>query len=191
MTEETQDKAAQEAEAVQETAEQPQAEASPAPEPEKQPAPTPDPRDEEIAKLREENATLLRAVAEMQTIQRRQRDLAEQERKYASESLVREILPVLDNFERGLASLNQGASVEAVTDGLKTVDRQMRKALETVGVERIIALGAKFDPEFHEALFAVEDEKLDEDTVLEELEPGYKMHDRVIRASKVKVSKKP
>ena len=153
--------------------------------------PTVDPKDEIIEKLKADNDHLMRAVAEMQNIQKRMRTQAENDRKYAVENLALSLLPVLDSFEHTFAACMNGASSEAIADGVKVTDKQLRKVLEGVGVSRIVSLGAPFDPNHHEALATVDNEELDDETVVDEIEPGYLMHDRVIRPAKVRVSKKP
>jgi molecular chaperone GrpE len=151
--------------------------------------------DEQVAKLQAEVAALkdqmVRSIAEAQTIQRRMRDQHEEALKYAAQPLVSALLPVVDNLERSLASLEMGASAEKVIEGVRAIDRQLRQVLGSVNVERIAAVGTEFDPEVHEALTTAISEDHAENTVLAEIEPGYKMHGRVIRPARVQVSKKP
>lgn len=151
----------------------------------------PDAKDLEIEALKKERNELLYAMADAQNIVRRTRAQAEQDRKFASEGLIREILPVLDGFERTMAMAAKGASVESLTDGVRVMEKQLRKALESAGVSRVAALGAAFDPELHEALATVDNEELDADTIVDEIEAGYTMHDKVIRAARVRVTVKP
>ncbi len=151
----------------------------------------PDTKDIEIEALKKERNELLYTLADAQNIVRRTRAQAEQDRKFASEGLIREILPVLDGFERTMAMAAKGASVESLTDGVRVMEKQLRKALESSGVTRVAALGAAFDPEVHEALATVENEELDADTIVDEIEAGYTMHEKVIRAARVRVTVKP
>ena len=151
----------------------------------------PDGKDLEIEALKKERNELLYTLADAQNIVRRTRAQAEQDRKFASEGLIREILPVLDGFERTMAMAAKGASVESLTDGVRVMEKQLRKALESSGVTRVAALGAAFDPEVHEALATVENEELDADTIVDEIEAGYTMHEKVIRAARVRVTVKP
>jgi molecular chaperone GrpE len=162
--------------------------ASAAAEPE---APETDSRDAVIAALTEERDRLLYQLAEAQNIVRRIKSQADSDRKFASQKLASSLLPVLDGFERTMAAVAKGASMESLSDGVRVMDKVMRKALENEGVSRVVSLGAGFDPEVHEALDTVESEELDEDTVVDEIEAGYMMHDRVIRHAKVRVSRKP
>ncbi|MCG9896031.1 MAG: nucleotide exchange factor GrpE [Fimbriimonadaceae bacterium] len=139
----------------------------------------------------EENRRLLYQAAELQNMVRRIRSQAESDRRYAAEGLLEALLPVLDGFERTLGAAAKGATVESLTDGVRVIDKQMRKALEDAGLQRIVALGAAFDPELHEAVATVEDEELDHETVVDELTAGYRLHDRVLRPAQVRVSQKP
>lgn len=134
---------------------------------------------------------LLRAMAEAQNVQRRLRQQMEDTRKYAPQSLVEKLLPVVDSFERSLLAAENGASLESLLDGVKVIDKQLRQALESAKVERIVSVGAPYNPEFHEAIVAIETDEHPEDTVTDEIEPGYTMHGRVVRPAKVRVSKKP
>jgi len=134
---------------------------------------------------------LLRTMADFQNFRKRQEDQRRQLEQFATERMVRSLLPVMDNFERALASLETGATAESIVEGLKAVDRQFRQVLEGHNVSRIPSVGLPFDPEFHEALAAEASEEHEENTVIGELEPGYRMGDRVIRPARVRVAKKP
>lgn len=134
---------------------------------------------------------MLRTVAEMQNLRRRTQEQIEQVRKLATESLVARLLPVLDNFERSVESLGAGASPDAVLEGVKSIENQLRAALESVNVQKIETVGKKFDPKVHDAIATVQDEEADDDTVVEQLEAGYTMAGQVIRPAKVRVAKKP
>ena len=154
-----------------------------------------DPKDEAIARLADERDRLkdqlLRAMAEAQNVQRRLRQQAEEDRKYAAQPLVERLLPVLDSFERSLAAAEQGSSFEALLDGVKAVDRMLRQVLESAAVKRIPAVGIAYDPQFHEALLTHATDEHPEDTVTDEIEAGYTLHGRVVRPAKVRVAKKP
>lgn len=154
-----------------------------------------DPRDAMIAALTLERDglkdQLLRTMAEAQNVQRRLRQSMEEDRKFAARPLVERLLPVLDSFERSLEAAQKGASFEALLDGVKVVDKQLRQALEAVHVERIASVGKPYDAEVHEALLSHVSEDHPEDTVTDEIESGYTMHGRVIRPAKVRVSKRP
>ncbi len=134
---------------------------------------------------------LLRVMAEAQNIQRRMRQQRDAERKFASEGLVRDILPVLDNFERTLRAAEKSPSIEKLIDGVRAVEKQLRRALATAHVAKIEAVGVHFDPNKHEALAVGTTDEAEEDTVLEEISAGYTLHDKVIRPARVKVAKRP
>lgn len=134
---------------------------------------------------------MLRTMAEFQNFRRRKEQESEQLRSYATEKLVTSLLPVLDNFERSIAALEAGAPVESVMDGIRMVDRQFRSILESHNVKRIEAHGQPFDPDVHEAIATEESHEHPENTVVGEVEAGYRMADKVIRPARVRVSKKP
>ncbi|MBS1714523.1 MAG: nucleotide exchange factor GrpE [Armatimonadetes bacterium] len=154
-----------------------------------------DPRDQALADLAAERDRLkdqlLRAMAEAQNVQRRLRQQAEEDRKFAAQPLVERLLPVLDSFERSLAAAEKGSSYEALLDGVKAVDRMLRQVLESGAVKRIPSVGIPYDPEFHEALLTQPTDEHPEDTVTDEIEAGYTLHGRVVRPAKVRVAKKP
>lgn len=158
-------------------------------------AETVDPRDILIAGLKEElkrtSDDLLRQLAEAQNIQRRLKQQMDQDRKYAVEGLIRNLIPVLDNFDRSIAAAEQGASPEAVIDGIRAMHKSLQRALEPVGLIRITAVGLPFDPERHEALATVETGEVPPETVTDEIEPGYILADRVVRPARVRVSRAP
>ena len=148
-----------------------------------------------IARLDKENSDLkdasLRAMAEAQNVQRRLRQQMENEKKYAAEPLARELVPVLDNLNRTLDAVEKGASLETLVEGVRAVEKQIQKALSQAGVQRVASVGHPFNPEQHEALVVLETEEHPEDTVVDEIESGYVMHDRLIRPARVRVSKRP
>lgn len=178
---------------------EPEYESAPEPETEQQEQAGPnaqqDDQTEIIEKLVSERDSLkdamLRTMAEAQNIQRRLKQQMETERKFASEPLVREILPIMDNFKRTLEAAKDQPNIETLIDGVGAIERQMIKALQSVNVEAIFPEGQPFDPEFHEAIVTYDTADLPEGTVIDVLETGYKMNDRVIRPAKVRVSKLP
>jgi len=134
---------------------------------------------------------LMRSVADFQNFRKRSEADKIATRQFANEKLVLDLLPVLDNFERTFAALQSGSSLESIMGGIQAVERQLRSVLESHNVSRIPAHGEPFDPEFHEAVATDHSEEHPENTVLQELEPGYRMADRVIRPARVRVSKRP
>lgn len=130
----------------------------------------------------------LRTMADFQNYRKRNQSEAAQLRQFATENLVVELLPVLDNFQRTVAHLESGASVEAALTGVKAVERQLRTVLESQNVRKIDSVGQPFDPEIHEAI-GMETSDLPDNTVTTEVEAGYRMGDKVIRPARVKVAK--
>lgn len=134
---------------------------------------------------------LLRTMAEFQNFRKRKEQEADQIRQFATEKLVTGLLPVLDNFERTIVALEAGAPIDKVVEGIRLIDRQLRSVLEGQNVRRIDSHGKPFDPDYHEAIAAEESHELPENTVVGEVEAGYRMADKVIRPARVRVSKKP
>ncbi len=99
--------------------------------------------------------------------------------------IVEKILPVVDNFERGLA---QAAEGDAFADGMKMIYKQLMTTLDELGVKPIEAVGKEFDPNFHNAVMHVDDETAGDNMVVEELQKGYTYKDFVVRHSMVKVA---
>ncbi|ELK45503.1 nucleotide exchange factor GrpE [Halobacillus sp. ACCC02827] len=147
---------------------------------------------DELEQLRQEkeeiNNRLLRLQADYDNFRRRTQKEKEADRKYRSQSLVEELIPALDNFERALAVQVDGDSAKNFSEGMKMVYNQFKTALEKEGVEAIPAEGEEFDPHLHQAIMQVEDENYESNVVVEELQKGYRLKDRVIRPSMVKVN---
>jgi molecular chaperone GrpE len=134
---------------------------------------------------------LLRVMAETENFKKRaQRDQA-QFLKRANESLVKDMLPVLDNLERALEAAQDNGETSGVIEGLELIQRDFLKVLEKNGLEEVEAMGQPFDPEYHEAMMQQDDAEADENTVLCVYQKGYTFHDRLIRPAMVVVSKKP
>ena len=102
-----------------------------------------------------------------------------------AKSVIEKILPVIDNFERGLAAVPEDEKDSAFVDGMDKVYRQMLTELDAIGVKPIEAVGKEFDPEFHNAVMQVESEEYDSGIVAQELQKGYIYHDSVVRHSMV------
>lgn len=130
-----------------------------------------------------------RAEADLANFKRR----TEQEKadliRYANASLIGKILPVLDDFERAIGAIPEDISSAGWIDGIKLIDRKLYNLLEQEGATPIDALGHEFDPHVHEAVMR-EDGEGDLDVVVEELQKGYKLNDRVIRPTMVKVGRR-
>jgi molecular chaperone GrpE len=133
---------------------------------------------------------LLRTRAEFVNYQKRSKQQAETDRLYAVGNLGRDLLDVLDNLERATEAI-RGTAAEGVASGLDMVHKQFLAALAKYGVAPIEALGQPFDPNFHEALMQQPSADAPEGTVVAELGKGYRIHERVLRPSKVAVSVKP
>jgi molecular chaperone GrpE len=140
------------------------------------------------AKLDETENKMLRAQADFDNFRRRSRLDQEAAQKYRAQSLVTEIIPALDNFERALQIEADNDQTKSLLQGVNMVYNQLVQALQSEGVEAIKAVGEQFDPHLHQAVMQVEDENFDSNTVIEELQKGYTLKDRVIRPSMVKVN---
>lgn len=138
--------------------------------------------------LDEKENKLLRVQADFENYKRRSRLEMEAAQKYRSQNVVTEILPALDNFERALQVEAESEQTKSLLQGMEMVRRQLIDALEKEGVEAIEAVGQEFDPNLHQAVMQVEDENFGSNIVIEELQKGYKLKDRVIRPSMVKVN---
>ena len=110
--------------------------------------------------------------------------------KFANEILILELIEILDNFERGIKAAETKKDFDLLHRGVDMISKQLHGLLESKGLKRIKAVGEKFDPHRHEALEVIEDEKADEGKIIEELQPGYLLNDRVVRPAKVKVVKR-
>jgi molecular chaperone GrpE len=140
------------------------------------------------AKLDETENKMLRAQADFDNFRRRSRLDQEAAQKYRAQSLVTEIIPALDNFERALQIEADNDQTKSLLQGVNMVYNQLVQALQSEGVEAIKSVGEQFDPHLHQAVMQVEDENFDSNTVIEELQKGYTLKDRVIRPSMVKVN---
>lgn len=143
----------------------------------------------EQVKTEEVTARLLRAQADFSNYKRRSEQEREGQAKFATTVLVTELLPILDNFDRALATMPEEVRSLPWTEGLLLVDRHLRGTLEKQGLKPIEAVGSRFDPTMHEAIIQEESADHEDDQVIAELQRGYLMHDRVIRPSLVKVAK--
>ncbi|UOQ46335.1 nucleotide exchange factor GrpE [Halobacillus salinarum] len=147
---------------------------------------------EQLEQLRKENEQinnrLLRLQADYDNFRRRTMQEKEADRKYRSQSLIEELIPVLDNFERAFQIEVEGEAAQKFAEGMKMVHDQFKAALDKEGVETIPAEGEPFDPHLHQAVMQVEDDNYESNVVVEELQKGYRLKDRVIRPAMVKVN---
>jgi molecular chaperone GrpE len=140
------------------------------------------------AKVEEAENRILRLQADYENSRRRAKlDLAATE-KYKSQSLITGLLPAIDNFERALQIEADNEQTKSVLQGVEMVYRSLLDALKAEGAEQIEAVGKEFDPNLHQAIMQVEDANFDSNIVVEELQKGYILKDRVIRPSMVKVN---
>lgn len=144
-----------------------------------------DKKDEQIEELTDK---LKRQMAEFENFRKRTDKEKSQMYDMGVKSIVEKILPVIDNFERGLAVVPEDQKEDAFADGMNMIYRQMMTTLEEIGVKPIEAAGAEFNPDFHNAVMHIEDESLGENIIAEELQKGYMYRDSVVRHSMVKVA---
>jgi molecular chaperone GrpE len=142
------------------------------------------------SQLEEANSRLLRVAADFDNYRKRARQEQTDTMRYASATLAERLLPVLDDAQRTLEHVPEGVD-EGWLKGLEMTFRQLDEVLGSIGVERIDALGQRFDPSQHEAIGSVESEEDEEDTVVGELRPGYRIHDKVLRPTLVRVARRP
>ena len=146
---------------------------------EKKPAP-------EQEKIDDLTDRLKRQMAEFENFRKRTEKEKADMFDAGARSVLEKILPVVDNFERGLA--NAPAEGDAFGDGVRMIYKQMTKTLDDIGLEAIDAKGKTFDPNLHNAVMHVDDDQYGENEVVEELQKGYTFHDTVVRHSMVKVA---
>ena len=131
---------------------------------------------------------LLRQMAEFENFRRRTEKEKTQMYDMGARSVIEKILPVVDNFERGLAGLTDEQKADPFAEGIDKVYTQLMTELSGIGVVPIEALGEPFDPELHNAVMQTETEEYESGTVAQELQKGYKYHDTVVRHSMVAVA---
>ena len=105
-----------------------------------------------------------------------------------AKDIIENILPVVDNFERGLGAVTEEQKEDSFVSGMEMIYKQIMTTLDSVGVKAIEAVGNEFDPDFHNAVMHVEDEEVGENIVVEEFQKGYTYRDTVVRHSMVKVA---
>ena len=144
-----------------------------------------DPRDEKIEELTDR---VKRQMAEFENFRKRTEKEKSSMYEMGARDIIERILPVIDNFERGLAVIPEDKKEDPIAEGMEKIYKQIQKVFEEAGVKPIEAAGKEFDPNFHNAVMHVEDESLGENIVAEELQKGYMYRDSVVRHSKVKVA---
>ena len=127
-------------------------------------------------------------MAEFDNFRKRTEKEKSQMYEIGAKDVIEKILPVVDNFERGLNAAKDSPQDDPFVQGMEMVYKQMMTALEGIGVKPIEAVGNEFDPEVHNAVMHVDDAELGENVVVEELQKGYLYRDSVVRYSMVKVA---
>lgn len=144
-----------------------------------------DPKDTQIEELTDR---LKRSMAEFDNYRKRTDKEKASMYEVGARDVIEKILPVVDNFERGLAAVPESEKDSPIAEGMEKIYKQLMKMLDDLGVKPIEAVGKEFDPSFHNAVMHVEDENLGENVVAAELQKGYMYRDSVVRHSMVQVA---
>ena len=152
---------------------------------EKAPEKKKDPKDEKIDEL---NDKLRRSMAEFDNDRKRTDKEKSAMYEIGAKDVIEKILPIVDNFERGLNTIPEDAKGTAFAEGMEKIYKQFVKTLDDLGVKPIEAVGKPFDPNFHNAVMHVEDENLGENVVAAELQKGYTYKESIVRHSMVQVA---
>ena len=144
-----------------------------------------DKKDEQIEELKDK---LTRQMAEFDNFRKRTEKEKSAMYEIGAKDIIEKILPVVDNFERGLGAVTEEQKEDSFVSGMEMIYKQIMTTLDSVGVKAIEAVGNEFDPDFHNAVMHVEDEKVGENIVVEEFQKGYTYRDTVVRHSMVKVA---
>lgn len=145
------------------------------------------------AKAQEHWDRLLRTTADFDNFKKRAAREKQDAIKYATESLLQKVIPVLDNFEMALAAAQNSSAtdIKSLQDGVAMIHSQLKNTLSEAGLEEVDAAGKPFDPNLHEAVSQQESDKVAEGHVLQQLRKGYKLRERLLRPATVIVAKKP
>ena len=145
-------------------------------------------KDKKDEKIEELTDRVRRQMAEFDNFRKRTEKEKTQMFETGAKSIVEKILPVVDNFERGLAAVTEEEKVSPFVEGMEKIYKQMMTMLEEAGVKPIEAVGQEFDPNLHNAVMHIEDEEFGENIIAEEFQKGYTYRDSVVRHSMVKVA---
>ena len=149
----------------------------------------------ELEKAREEarqsHERWLRERADLENLKKRIARERAETMKFANESVLRDLLPIVDNLERAVAHAESGGDGQPLVEGVALVLKSLRDVLERHGVTRIEAKGTPFDPAQHEAMAHVESTEHEPNSVIEEHQPGYRLKERLLRPALVSVAKAP
>ncbi|MGG4342772.1 nucleotide exchange factor GrpE [Paenibacillus lautus] len=140
------------------------------------------------AEVLEHQQRALRVQADFDNFRRRTQKEKEDLGKYASSKLITELLPVIDNFERALQASEENPEFESFSKGVNMIFRQLESVLATEGLTAMKSVGEPFNPEYHQAIMQVESDEYEEGIVVEEVQKGYMLKDKVLRPAMVKVS---
>ncbi|MCR4895999.1 MAG: nucleotide exchange factor GrpE [Lachnospiraceae bacterium] len=138
-------------------------------------------------KVEELEDKVKRQLAEFENFRNRTEKEKTESFDLGARSVIEKLLPVVDNFERGLATVPEDKADDPYVDGMNRIYRQLMTELEKMGVEPIEAVGQPFDPNLHNAVMQAQSDELESGTVAQELQKGYKYHDKVVRHSMVSV----
>jgi molecular chaperone GrpE len=141
------------------------------------------------SQVEQERANTLRAIADLHNYRRRSEEEQRRTIVNANERLIRELLPIVDDFEMSLTVARESQSYEQLIDGVEAILRKIQDTLGKQGLAAVPALGEAFDPDMHEAVMVEEGSDAPDESVVQELRKGYTLHGRVIRPALVKVAK--
>mgnify|MGYP003293488129 CR=1 FL=1 len=147
-----------------------------------------DKKDKKDLRIEELEDKVKRQLAEFENFRNRTEKEKSRMYEFGARDVIEKMLPVVDNFERGLAAIPEAEKGGPVASGMEMIYKQIMATLEGLGVKPIEALNQPFDPNFHNAVMHVEDEEIEESTVVEEFQKGYIYKENVIRYSMVKVA---
>ena len=133
----------------------------------------------------------LRTLADMENLRKRTQREKEELAKFANENILREILPVIDNLERAVEHADQVANGGGLLEGVKMTLTQFSQVLGRFGVEPVEALGQPFDPALHQAMGQIESDEQPVNTVIQQMQKGYQLNERLLRPAFVMVAKAP
>ena len=145
-------------------------------------------KDKKDEKIEELTDRLTRQMAEFDNFRKRTEKEKSQMYEIGAKDIIEKILPVVDNFERGIAAVPEEEKSNPFAEGMEKIYKQLMTTLEEIGVKPIEAVGQEFDPDFHNAVMHVEDEEVGENIITEEFQKGYLYRDSVVRHSMVKVA---
>lgn len=145
-----------------------------------------DKKDKKDAQIEELTDKVRRQMAEFENFRKRSEKEKTQMYEVGAKGILEKILPVVDNFERGLKGMEE--SEDPFAQGMQMIYKQLMTSLEEAGVKAIEAVGQEFNPDFHNAVMHVEDDEFGENEIVEEFQKGYMYHDSVLRHSMVKVA---